>query len=232
VFEFVRRACGGWANLSLVDLLRRDFAPTAPDLAWVGDITYIKTFTSWAYLATVIDCFSRRVVGWAIAEHMRTDLITDAFRMAITTRNPPPGVIFHSDHGSRVPPGHRGGEGGHRAVVEGRLDVGDHRRTDDPVGRLVGTAPSVWPLTKLSTPMCDGPNVVPNEFLVDREVLGVVPHGCGSSDGSESGVAATVWAVSLGSVRAPSRYVRGWRDPNVARSPMEVLRTRGGGRGV
>jgi putative transposase len=85
----------------LTDLLARDFTPTAPDLAWVGDITYVKTWQGWAYLATVIDCYSRRVVGWAIAEHMRTDLIIDALRMAIITRNPPPGVIFHSDRGSQ-----------------------------------------------------------------------------------------------------------------------------------
>jgi hypothetical protein len=73
----------------------------APDLAWVGDVTYVKTWQGWAFMATVIDCFSRRVVGWAIAEHMRTDLIIDALRMAIITRNPPPGVIFHSDRGSQ-----------------------------------------------------------------------------------------------------------------------------------
>jgi transposase InsO family protein len=86
---------------SLADLLRRDFAPTAPDLAWVGDITYVKTWQGWAYLATVIDCYSRRVVGWALAAHMRTDLIIDALHMAIIHRNPPPGVIFHSDRGAQ-----------------------------------------------------------------------------------------------------------------------------------
>ena len=86
---------------SPADLLRRDFAPTAPDLAWVGDITYVKTWTGWAFLATVIDCYSRKVVGFALAGHMRTDLIIDALRMAIVTRNPPPGVIFHADRGSQ-----------------------------------------------------------------------------------------------------------------------------------
>jgi transposase InsO family protein len=85
----------------LADLLGRDFAPPAPDKAWVGDITYIKTWQGWAYLATVIDCFSRRVVGFALADHMRTDLITDALRMAIVHRNPPHGVIFHSDRGAQ-----------------------------------------------------------------------------------------------------------------------------------
>src|SRR5512142_131714 len=85
----------------LADLLRRDFAPAAPDRVWVGDVTYVKTFTGWAYVATVIDCFARRVVGFAVADHMRTGLIIDALRMAIIHRNPPPGVIFHSDRGSQ-----------------------------------------------------------------------------------------------------------------------------------
>jgi transposase InsO family protein len=86
---------------ALGDLLRRDWAPAGPDLAWVGDVTYVKTWTGWAFLATVIDCFSRRVVGFAVADHLRTDLITEALDMAITHRNPPPGVIFHSDRGAQ-----------------------------------------------------------------------------------------------------------------------------------
>lgn len=85
----------------LADLLARDFDPAGPDRAWVGDVTYIKTWTGWAYLATVIDCYSRRVVGFAVADHMRTGLIIDALRMAIIHRNPPPGVIFHSDRGAQ-----------------------------------------------------------------------------------------------------------------------------------
>jgi putative transposase len=86
---------------ALPDLLHRGWSPAAPDTAWVGDVTYLKTWQGWAYLATVIDCFSRRVVGFAVADHMRTDLITDALRMAIIHRNPPSGVIFHSDRGAQ-----------------------------------------------------------------------------------------------------------------------------------
>jgi transposase InsO family protein len=85
----------------LADLVGRDFAPAASNLTWVGDVTYIKTWNEWAYVATVIDCFSRRVVGFAIADHMRTDLIIDALGMAIVHRDPPPGVIFHSDRGAQ-----------------------------------------------------------------------------------------------------------------------------------
>ena len=72
-----------------------------PDTRWCGDITYIRTWDGWAYLATVIDLHSRAVVGWALADHMRTSLVTDALQMAITHRNPPPGVIFHSDRGTQ-----------------------------------------------------------------------------------------------------------------------------------
>jgi putative transposase len=85
----------------LADLVARDFAPPAPNLTWVGDVTYIKTWAGWAFCATVIDCYSRKVVGFALADHMRTDLIVDALRMAIIHRDPPPGVIFHSDRGAQ-----------------------------------------------------------------------------------------------------------------------------------
>jgi len=82
------------------DLIRRDFCPDANfDHRYVGDITYIATWEGWAYLATVIDLSSRRIVGWALADHMRTELVTDALKMAFIQRNPDEGVIFHSDRG-------------------------------------------------------------------------------------------------------------------------------------
>jgi putative transposase len=82
------------------DLIQRHFGPcTEIDARYVGDITYIATWEGWAYLATVIDLGSRRVVGWALADHMRTELVADALRSAFLTRRPPPGVIFHSDRG-------------------------------------------------------------------------------------------------------------------------------------
>ena len=85
----------------LADLVARDFSPPAPNLTWVGDVTYIKTWAGWAFCATVIDCYSRKVVGFAVADHMRTDLIIDALRMALIHRDPPAGVIFHSDRGAQ-----------------------------------------------------------------------------------------------------------------------------------
>ncbi|MEJ5947057.1 IS3 family transposase, partial [Pseudokineococcus basanitobsidens] len=87
------------------DLIGRDFTAPAPNTRWVGDITYVKTWDGWAYLATVIDLHSRAVVGWAVADHMHTCLVTDALTMAITTRKPPPGVIFHADRGTQYTSG-------------------------------------------------------------------------------------------------------------------------------
>lgn len=84
------------------DLVGRDFTAERPNQKWCGDITYIKTWNGWAYLATVIDLYSRRVVGWALDAHMRTSLVTDALRMALTHRSPSPGVIFHSDRGTHA----------------------------------------------------------------------------------------------------------------------------------
>jgi putative transposase len=83
------------------DMLARDFTAEHPNEKWCGDITYVKTWDGWAYLATVIDLHSRKIIGWAIADHMRTELVTTALGMAITTRNPPPDVIFHSDRGAQ-----------------------------------------------------------------------------------------------------------------------------------
>ncbi|MDX8055114.1 IS3 family transposase [Lentzea sp. BCCO 10_0798] len=83
------------------DLIKRDFSCDARDInsRWCGDITYINTWEGWLYLATVIDLGSRRVVGWATADHLRTDLVEHALRNAVTQRRPEPGVIFHSDRG-------------------------------------------------------------------------------------------------------------------------------------
>jgi putative transposase len=88
------------------DLIGRHFAPGEEmDRRYVGDITYIATWEGWAYLATVIDLASRRVVGWALADHMRTELVEDALKMAFAHRAPEEGVIFHSDRGCQYTSG-------------------------------------------------------------------------------------------------------------------------------
>ena len=90
------------AEQTVPDLLGRDFTAPEPNQRYVGDITYLPIADgSNLYLATVIDCFSRRLAGWAIAEHMRTDLIVDALLMARGTRGSLAGAIFHSDHGAQ-----------------------------------------------------------------------------------------------------------------------------------
>jgi HTH-like domain/Integrase core domain len=89
------------AAAARLDLIGRDFSVDAARInsRWCGDITYIPTWEGWLFLATVIDIDSRRVVGWATADHLRTELISDALSNAVATRDPSPGVIFHSDRG-------------------------------------------------------------------------------------------------------------------------------------
>jgi putative transposase len=95
----VRDGAGGGG---LVDLVDRDFVPDGPDELWFTDITYIYTWAGWAYLASIIDGYSRKVVGWALAGHMRTELVTDALAMAVERRRPAKGqTVVHSDRGSQ-----------------------------------------------------------------------------------------------------------------------------------
>jgi transposase InsO family protein len=89
------------AAAARADQVRRDFTADAAKInsRWCGDITYIGTWQGWLYLATVIDIASRRVVGYAIADHLRTELVADALANAVAARNPAAGVIFHADRG-------------------------------------------------------------------------------------------------------------------------------------
>jgi putative transposase len=81
--------------------LDRNFNVDAPDTAWATDITYVRTWDGWMYLAVVVDLFSRRVIGWATATHMRTKLVMKALDMALGRRLPEPGLLHHSDRGSQ-----------------------------------------------------------------------------------------------------------------------------------
>jgi putative transposase len=83
------------------DLVERDFRPEAPNVLWCADITYLRTWEGWLYLVAVQDLFSRRIVGWSMADHMRADLVVDALNMAIARRRPEAGLIHHSDQGSQ-----------------------------------------------------------------------------------------------------------------------------------
>lgn len=81
------------------NLLNRDFKAQKPNQKWVGDISYLPTNEGWMYLAVVIDLYSRAVIGWSMQEHMSSDLVCDALKMALWNRQFPKGVLFHSDRG-------------------------------------------------------------------------------------------------------------------------------------
>ena len=87
---------------AIPDRVHGKFMAPAPEVLWVGDITYIRTWEGWLYLATVLDVFSRRVIGFALADHMRASLVCEALDLAVATRGGKvAGVIFHSDRGSQ-----------------------------------------------------------------------------------------------------------------------------------
>ncbi|MHC8409793.1 IS3 family transposase [Pseudomonas sp. Hz4] len=83
------------------NVLNRQFDPVAPNKAWVADITYIRTRSGWLYLAVVLDLYSRKIVGWSMAPNMPAELVCSAMQLAIAQRQPPPGLIAHSDRGSQ-----------------------------------------------------------------------------------------------------------------------------------
>jgi putative transposase len=83
------------------DLVQRDFNPPAPDRLWASDIKYVSTWEGTLYLASVIDCFSRKVVGWSMRADMQAELVVDALEMAISRRQPAAELVHHSDQGSQ-----------------------------------------------------------------------------------------------------------------------------------
>ena len=83
------------------NVLNRHFTPATANAAWVSDITYIRTRSGWLYLAAVLDLYSRKIVGWAMAPNMPAELVCSALQMAIAQRQPPAGLIVHSDRGSQ-----------------------------------------------------------------------------------------------------------------------------------
>lgn len=98
--NFVPKTSDGRADKPSPNLLDGCPLPERPNRAWAGDITFIPTSSGWLYLAVVIDLCSRRIVGWSLADHLRSDLVLDALHQAVQTR-PSSGTIFHSDRGSQ-----------------------------------------------------------------------------------------------------------------------------------
>jgi putative transposase len=89
------------AHPAAPNLLKRDFEADQPDQKWLADITYISTQEGWLYLATILDLYARRIVGWAMSERMTSDLSVSALKMALQQRQPTAGLIHHSDRGSQ-----------------------------------------------------------------------------------------------------------------------------------
>jgi putative transposase len=98
---YKRTTVPGEVDPAVADLVCRDFTAERPGVKLVGDITYIPTWQGWLYLATVIDCFNKEVIGWSMAGHMRTELVTDALDMAARNHLLEPGCIMHSDRGTQ-----------------------------------------------------------------------------------------------------------------------------------
>jgi transposase InsO family protein len=95
----VRTTIADPAHAPAPNLVARDFTATAVDRLWLGDITYVPTQEGWLYLAILLDARSRRVVGWAMADHLRTELALDALAMALARRRPGAGLVHHTDRG-------------------------------------------------------------------------------------------------------------------------------------
>ena len=88
---------GGKPTVVAVNQLKQSFDTLAPDQVWVTDITYIKTYEGWLYLAVIIDLYSRRVIGWSMQSRMQMDLVLSALLMAVWRRKPKSKVVIHSD---------------------------------------------------------------------------------------------------------------------------------------
>lgn len=123
--------------------LDRDFTATAPNEKWVADITFVPTDEGWAYLAAVMDLFSRRIVGWAVSDSLETSLVLDAIGHAIAARRPGPGLVHHSDRGSQY------ASGRHRALLANHgIECSMSRRGDcwdnAPMERFMGSFKNEW----------------------------------------------------------------------------------------
>lgn len=108
---YVPKTSDGRADKPSTNLLLDQPHPAEPDRVWAGDITFIPTSSGWLYLAVVIDLCSRRIVGWALADHLRSDLVVDALGQALGSRRAEPGLVFHSDRGSQY------GSGAYRRLL-------------------------------------------------------------------------------------------------------------------
>ena len=137
--NFVPKTSDGRADKPSPNLLNGQPLPQLPDRAWAGDITFIPTSTRWLYLAVIIDLCSRRIVGWSLADHMRSDLILGALNQALQTRPTTQQTIFHSDRGSQygsVPFRQALTAAGLRQSMSARANPYDNAWTESFIGTL------------------------------------------------------------------------------------------------
>jgi transposase InsO family protein len=136
--NFVPKTSDGRADKPSPNLLSDQPLPAVPDRAWAGDITFIPTAAGWLYLAVVIDLCSRRIVGWSLADHLRSDLVLDALNQAVETR-PVNRTIFHSDRGSQygsAPFRKALAKAGLRQSMSARANPYDNSWTESFIGTL------------------------------------------------------------------------------------------------
>ena len=121
------------------NVLDRQFTAELPDQKWAVDITYVPTLQGWLYLACVIDLCSRKIVGWSMADHIQTELVSDALKMAIARRNPSSGLLHHSDRGVQYASEdyqHLLSSCGMRASMSGKGDCWDNAAMESFWGTL------------------------------------------------------------------------------------------------
>jgi transposase InsO family protein len=123
--------------------LNQQFSADRPDQIWLTDITYVPTAEGWLYLAVVLDLYSRRIVGWAMSDSLHRQLVIDALQMAITTRQPSPGLVHHSDRGSQY------ASDDYQALLTKNRMVGSMSRKGNcydnaPVESFFGTLKTEW----------------------------------------------------------------------------------------
>lgn len=136
---YVPKTSDGRADKPSANLLLDQPLPAEPDRVWAGDITFIPTSSGWLYLAVVIDLCSRRIVGWALADHLRSDLVVDALGQALGSRRAEPGLVFHSDRGSQYGSGayrRRLGRAGMRQSMSARANPYHNAWTESFMGTL------------------------------------------------------------------------------------------------
>jgi putative transposase len=136
---YLPRTSDGRADAPSPNLLAGQALPLRPNAVWAGDITFMPTREGWRYLAVVIDLCSRRIIGWALADHLRADLVVAALRMALASRRGTRGAIFHSDRGSQY--GSRAfrrllDEAGLRQSMSARANPYHNAWSESVIGRL------------------------------------------------------------------------------------------------